>query len=112
MMFDEGLHDASGAFGPQGELPSAAVFEDVHLFLHDVGRLAETALEEIEGFEGGRADFAEAEPVETVAGLPFERRETFGIRRQDVLRPAHRLELRHRAELYYGPSTTAGRAVL
>src|SRR6185312_1508435 len=95
MMFDEGPHDAGRAFGPQRQPAAAAVFEDVHFFLHDVGGFAEGPLKKIERFKRGRADFVEPKAGELPARRIFKRLKERRVGAQNVFGSTDRLEFNH-----------------
>jgi len=47
-MFNESSDDAGGPFRTQGQFAAAPVFEGVHLFFDDIGRLADGTLEKVQ----------------------------------------------------------------
>ena len=77
--------DRRGALGAQCERTSGAVFERVHLLLHDVGRLAHAASEELSRLERGRLDALVARGLEDRARLRLEQRAGGGLLGQDVV---------------------------
>ena len=90
--------DRRGCFGPQRERPAAAVFEGVHLLLHDVGPLPGRSEEELGVLEDGGLDTAVAEGL---CDLCQRRRCELPERLlggEDVVRAARRLELHCGAE--------------
>src|SRR3954467_10736905 len=92
MMFDESAYHAGGPFWTQGQLPAAAVFEDVHFFLDNVGGFAQGTMKQLQRFERRRADLLKAEKLKQLSRLGFERLELGGVGGQNVVRPANRLK--------------------
>ena len=92
-----GAADGGGAFGSQRKSLVAAILEDVHLFLNDVGALSDPAREELGVLEGGRLDEAKACQARLLAAV-FEDVHVGGvIVGQEVAGAARRLESRHGA---------------
>ena len=95
-VLDVGARDRRRPLRAQRERAVAAVLERVHLLVHDVGRLARRALEERRLLEAGRGD---ARPA-VLRALLLDRADHAPpqvVARQDVVRPARRLELGSRA---------------
>ena len=93
-MFDVRARDRRRPFRSQRERTLAAVLEGVHLLVDDVGRLSRRALEQRRVLEPGRRD---ARPA-VLRALLLDRADDAPpqmVARQDVVRPARRLELRH-----------------
>src|SRR5262249_52949046 len=91
-VLDVGARDRGGSLRPQRERPVTAVHERVHLLVHDVGRLSRRALEKSRLLEAGRGD---ARPA-VLPALLLDRADHAPpqvVARQDVVRPARRLEL-------------------
>ena len=88
-----GADDRRRALGPERERAVGAVGERVHLLVHDVRGLAGGAREQAGVLEPGRLDPAPA----VVGGLLLHHADDVPpavVVRQDVVRPARRLELR------------------
>ncbi len=89
--------DARRVLGPQREGAALAVGEGVHLLVHDVGRVADRAGEQLRALEDGRANLGVAEGSEHAARRVFGRGESLARGGQKVVRslgrpnpPAHR----------------------
>ena len=100
-VLDVGADDARGRFRP--ERPRLAVLgprrEPEELLLDDVGDLADPALEDVGQLEQRRVDAPIAVAGGEVRGEALEARPGRGLGRQQVARPAGRLEGGHRAEV-------------
>ena len=59
-VFEVGATDGGGGLRPQRQSVAAAVLEDVHLFLDDVGGVADAAHEEVGVLDDRRVDRAVA----------------------------------------------------
>ena len=90
-VLDERTHDRAGALGAQREPPSAAVFELVHLLLHDVGRLADTG-EHLVVLEHRRDVQAVAGALDVLREQRDERGPPSRLRREDVVGALGRTE--------------------
>ena len=90
-VLDVGARDRRSSLGAQRERPAAAVVERVHLLVHDVGRIARRAREEPRVLEARRLDAPPAVAAERLLH-PREEPPPVGVGRQDVVRPARRLE--------------------
>src|SRR5688572_10474074 len=91
---DDRSHDARGRFGPQRQLIAALIGEGIHLLLHDVGVLADRALEEIRALYERHADFLVAVCSEQLAGRALQMLPRADLRGQDIVHAANRLDRR------------------
>ena len=64
-------HDGRRAFGTQGHVPFAFVFNNIHFFLHDVGFFADAARKEFDFFQRGRPNFGIAVQFENAPRFGF-----------------------------------------
>ena len=95
MMLDEGAYDAGRSFGPQREPAPAAIFEDVHFFLDDIGRFAERSLEQVQRFKRGRSDLGKTVSRKGLTGGAFQALELGTFGGQNVFGSTNRLVFRH-----------------
>ena len=92
-MLQVGAADGGGAFGPQRQAVAAAVVEDVHLLLDDVGAFADAAGEELGMLEGGRLDESESGEPSLFAGMAEDVRVHVVVLGQQIARAARGLKL-------------------
>ena len=88
LVLQERAHDRRRPLGAQRHAAIALIGERVHLFFHDVRRLADAAHEELRRLEHRRADLAVAEALRDVARVRFERVPRGRLGRIDVVRAA------------------------
>ncbi len=108
-VLDVSARDRRRSLGPQRERAVAAIHERVHLLVHDVGGLARRALEEARVLEPGRGDPRPA----VLRALLLDRADHAPpqvIAREDVVRPARRLELAAHAPGSPEAARSSGRA--
>src|SRR3989344_8912037 len=92
IIFQAGPYDRSRRLGAQGQTPPLAVGKCVHLFLDDIGRIADRAGEDIGRFKDRRADLAVVKKSESLAAGIFDKLPERGIVRQNILCPSrHRV---------------------
>ena len=72
---------------------AARILEGEHLLLHDVGELADRALEQRRVLDDRHANFLVAVRSEQLARDAFEPLPAGNVRRQDIVHPARRLDL-------------------
>src|SRR4029079_10258797 len=60
---DQRAHDARRVLGTQGDVLPTAIGEGVHLLGHDIGRVADRALEDLGELEDRRRDLLEPETL-------------------------------------------------
>src|SRR6185369_2201842 len=90
---DHRAHDAGGRFGTQRQGVAARILEGEHLLLHDVGELADRALEQRRVLDDRHADFLVAVRGEQLARDAFEAMPARDVRREDVVHSTRRLNL-------------------
>ena len=84
-----GSRNSGGKFGPQGQRLSAAIFERIHLFRDNIGRLAKAAGKDLRLFK--HRHFSAAKPVELAHTLKRvdHMGKTLGIATENILRAAN-----------------------
>ena len=90
---DHRAHDAGGRLGAQRQRVAARILEGEHLLLHDVGELADRALEQRRVLDDRHADFLIAVRGKQLARDAFQPMPAGNVRRQDIVHPARRLDL-------------------
>src|SRR6267378_1103728 len=100
MMFDESAYYTGRPLGAQGQFPAAPILKHIHFFLDDVGGFAQRTLEQIQRLEGRRANFMKSELFKQQAGPRLQFLKLRSVRRQDIMRSANRLKVRHDGGLY------------
>ena len=86
-------HYRGGTLWSERNAAAAAVLECIHFLLHDVGRLADAAAEQLGVFKGGEAYFPEAAPRRAVPDDFFRILPDRRFLRQYVRRSARRFNL-------------------
>ena len=94
-VFDDAAGHARRALRPQRQAAPVAVGEGVHLLLHDVGRAADAAVEQLGRFKGGEADFLEPARGGLAADDVLRVAPRARLRRQDVQRAARLFDVCH-----------------
>ena len=83
------------ALGSQRQAAATAVVERVHLLLHDVGRLANAAGEQLGGLERRRLDAPVAGGAEDAVGVRFQHRAPRGVGGEHIKRATGSLKRAH-----------------
>ena len=89
---NHGAHDAGGRLRPQRDVILALIDEAEHLFLDDVGEVADRALEELRLLDDGNAKFLVAVAGEHLAGSALEVLPGRRLCRQHVVNAAQGLD--------------------
>src|SRR5690606_11295553 len=108
-VLDVGAADRRRPLGPQRHAVAAAVLEDVHLLLRDVGLLAHGAQEDAGVLDDGRGDITVVEePGDTLGGVA-DVPPGGGVLREQVLHASGRLQVRHAGESMSRPGSPLSR---
>ena len=84
-VLEEGAHNARRPLGAQRDRAVALVEKGVHLFLDDVGRIADAALEQLGVFKHRRPDLTEAVVAGDLERRTFQKLDLVALLRQHVL---------------------------
>src|SRR5688572_1452925 len=90
---DHRAHDAGRRLRAQRQRVAARILEGEHLFLHDVGELADRALEQRRVLDDGHADFLVTVRGKQLARDSLELVPAGNVRGQHVVHPARWLDL-------------------
>ena len=105
VVLEHRAHDRRGPLRAQRHAAAALVGERVHLFLDDVGRLADAAHEEFGRLEHRRADLAVAEAGREIAAVGFEAVPAGGFGRKDIVGSARRADRVHGRRVAFAART-------